>query len=202
VRERLVGLVAGAPSGADGGFPPGGGPIYGQSAQAPAGYGQPTVPDAGPAWGPPPSGPTPPGGYYPVPDGTPAPPARPRNPGPGAPAVAVTAGLALLAGGGIMALDAARVIELGDSGNAVVWAGGAAVLGLGILFAGLRGRTSGILGFFAVVALFIGGIFTVVPNGDRNLVLSRRPERRSRGRVSRSGLERRGGGWWCWPWQR
>jgi phage shock protein PspC (stress-responsive transcriptional regulator) len=174
--------VAGAPSGADdgaaasfpgagfpaGGLPPGGAPIYGQSAHAPAGYRQSTVPDAGPAWGPPPSGPTPPpGGYYPVPDGTPAPPARPRNPGPGAPAVAVTAGLALLVGGGIKALDAAHVIELGDSGTAVAWAGGAAVLGLGILFAGLRGRTSGILGFFAVVALFIGGIFTVVPNGDR-----------------------------------
>ena len=56
-------------------------------------------------------------------------------------------------GGGIKALDAANVIDLGDSGNAVVWAIAAAVLGLGILIAGLRGRTSGILGFFAVVAL-------------------------------------------------
>ena len=55
------------------------------------------------------------------------------------------------------------MIDLGDSANAVVWASGAAVLGLGILIAGLRGRTSGILGFFAVVALIIGGIFNVVP---------------------------------------
>jgi phage shock protein PspC (stress-responsive transcriptional regulator) len=124
-----------------------------------------TVP--GPAWGAgPPSGPTPPSGsgYRP---GAPVPPAKPRNLGPGAPAVAVTAGLALLVGGGIKALDAANVIDLGDSSTAVVWASGAAVLGLGILFAGLRGRTSGILGFFAVVALIIGGIFNVVPNGDR-----------------------------------
>ncbi len=127
-----------------------------------------TVP--GPAWGaPPPSGPTPPpgGGYRPVPGGSPVPPAKPRNLGPGAPAVAVTAGLALLVGGGIKALDAGHLINLGDSSNAVVWASGAAVLGLGILFAGLRGRTSGVLGFFAAVALIIGGIFNVVPNGDR-----------------------------------
>ncbi|WP_028269601.1 PspC domain-containing protein [Arthrobacter sp. UNC362MFTsu5.1] len=89
------------------------------------------------------------------------------NVGPGAPAVAVTAGVALLVGGGIKALEALNVINLGDATNAVVWASGAAILGLGILIAGLRGRTSGILGFFAVVALIIGGIFNVVPNGDR-----------------------------------
>ena len=67
----------------------------------------------------------------------------PATPGPGAPAVAITAGLALLVGGGIKALDAANVIDLGTAGNAVVWASGAAVLGLGILVAGLRGRTRG-----------------------------------------------------------
>ena len=79
----------------------------------------------------------------------------------------MTAGLALLVGGGIKALEALNVINLGDATNAVVWASGAAVLGLGILIAGLRGRTSGVLGFFAVVALIIGGIFNVVHNGDR-----------------------------------
>jgi phage shock protein PspC (stress-responsive transcriptional regulator) len=98
---------------------------------------------------------------------TPAPPAAPRNLGPGAPAVAITVGSALLVGGGIKALDAANVIDLGDAGNALVWAFGAAILGLGILLAGLRGATSGILGFFAVVALLIGAIFSVVPHGDR-----------------------------------
>jgi phage shock protein PspC (stress-responsive transcriptional regulator) len=111
--------------------------------------------------------PPPGGGYRPVPGSTPAPRAKVRNPGPGAPAVAVTAGAALLVGGGIKALDAANVIDLGNSSNAIVWAGGAAVLGLGILVSGLRGRSSGILGFFAVVALIFGGIFSAVPNGDR-----------------------------------
>ncbi|KIS26674.1 phage-shock protein [Arthrobacter sp. SPG23] len=110
-------------------------------------------------------GPTPPyGGSY---GGPSAPAPKAPNLGPGAPAVAVTAGLALLVGGGIKALEALNVTNLGDATNAVVWASGAAVLGLGILVAGLRGRTSGILGFFAVVALIIGGIFNVVPNGDR-----------------------------------
>ncbi|AOT02122.1 PspC domain-containing protein [Arthrobacter sp. U41] len=139
-------------------------------------YGESAVPR--PAWGtPPPSGPTPPaggyyqppaGGYYrPVPDGGYVPPTKAPNFGPGAPAVAVTAGLALLVGGGLKALDVANVIDLGTSSNAVVWASAAAVLGLGILIAGLRGRTSGILGFFAVVALITGGIYSVLPNGDR-----------------------------------
>jgi hypothetical protein len=139
---------------------------YGSTPYAGTPYGS-TGP--GPDWGPPPPArPTPPpaNGYGPGASG-PVPPAKPRNLGPGAPAVAVTAGLALLVGGGIKALDAANVIDLGDSSNAVVWASGAAVLGLGILFAGLRGRTSGILGFFAVVALIIGAVFNVVPNGDR-----------------------------------
>ena len=81
--------------------------------------------------------------------------------------MAITAGTALLVGGGLKALDAGNVINLGDSANAIVWASAAVVLGLGILVAGLRGRTSGILGFFAVVALIIGGIFNVVGNGDR-----------------------------------
>lgn len=137
---------------------------YSQSGYDYSGYDQSTVP--GPAWGaPPPSGPAAPGGYRP--DGAPIPPAKPRNPGPGAPAVAVTVGTALLVGGGIKALDATNVIDLGNSSTAIVWASGAAVIGLGILFAGLRGRTSGILGFFAVLALIVGAIFNVVPNGDR-----------------------------------
>ena len=131
----------------------------------------------------PPSGPTPPyggggfpgggnygggsyGGGYQPPQG-PAHPPKVRPAGPGAPAVAITAGTALLVGGGLKALDAGNVINLGDSANAIVWASAAAVLGLGILLSGLRGRTSGILGFFAVVALIIGGIFNVVGDGDR-----------------------------------
>ncbi|MDQ0866292.1 PspC domain-containing protein [Arthrobacter globiformis] len=111
------------------------------------------------------SGGLPPRRPAPVPSPVPAP--KPRPSGPGAPAVAITAGLALLAGGTLKALDAGNLIDLGESANAVVWAAGAAVLGLGILLAGMRGRTSGVLGFFAVVALIVGGIFSAVPNGDR-----------------------------------
>ena len=151
------------------GPPPPSGPTapgdYGPGGYGPGGYGP---GDYGPGgYGPGDYGP---GGYGAGNYGagaTPPLPAAPRNPGPGTPAVAVTVGSALLVGGGIKALDAANVIDLGDSGNALVWAVGAAILGLGILFSGLRGRTSGILSFFAVVALLISAVFSVVPHGDR-----------------------------------
>ncbi len=151
-------------------------PVYGAAPAGTKHHGRPNpsgsyssgpVPPYGPA-GPsnpsdprPPYGPTPPQGWQPQP-------AAPKRKGPGPAIVAVSAGAALLAGGTLKALDAGNVIALGNSANAVVWATGAAVLGLGILVAGLRGRTSGFLGFLAVVALIIGGIFNVVPrNGDR-----------------------------------
>ena len=96
------------------------------------------------------------------------PPPKVRPAGPGAPAVAIIAGSALLVGAGLKALDVTNVINLGDSTNAIAWASAAAVLGLGILLMGLRGRTAGILSFFAVAALIVGGIFNVVGNnGDR-----------------------------------
>ena len=109
------------------------------------------------------------GGYSgsrPSPVPPPAP--RVRSAGPGTPAVAIAAGSALLVGAGVKALDLTNVIDLGNSANAVAWASAAAVLGIGILILGLRGRTPGILSFFAVAALIIGGIFNVVGNnGDR-----------------------------------
>jgi phage shock protein PspC (stress-responsive transcriptional regulator) len=135
-------------------------PSYGQASQ----YG-PATPYGPAASTAPYGGGLPPRRPAPVPVPAPAPKSRPS--GPGTPAVAITAGLALLAGGTLKALDAGNVLDLGDSANAVVWAAGAAVLGLGILLAGMRGRTSGVLGFFAVVALIVGGIFSAVPNGDR-----------------------------------
>jgi phage shock protein PspC (stress-responsive transcriptional regulator) len=144
---------------------------------APAGSSPGGSPADVPSAPPPPSGPNPPfgggpygggpyGGGYQPPRG-PAHTPKVRPGGPGAPAVAITAGTALLIGGGLKALDAGHLINLGGSANAIVWASAAAVLGVGILVAGLRGRTSGILGFFAIVALVIGGIFNVVGNGDR-----------------------------------
>lgn len=115
-----------------------------------------------------PSGPVNPAGPYP-PAGVPNRPERPERPrrqGPGAAIVAVSAGAALLAGGTLKLLDSGNVIHLGDAANAVVWATGAGVLGLGILVAGLRGRTSGLLGFLAIATLVIGGIFNIAPNAD------------------------------------
>ncbi len=162
-------------------------PVYGSGQPGSKTYG---APSAGGAYGPAGgygSGPVPPSGrsappqdrprfgpasslrFHSPPQGWQPKPAVPKRRGPGAAIVSVSAGAALLAGGTLKALDAGNVIDLGNSGNAVVWAAGAAVLGLGILIAGLRGRTSGFLGFLAVAALIIGGIFNVVPprDGDR-----------------------------------
>lgn len=100
----------------------------------------------------------------------PAPPRPPKTPrhrqGPGSTLVAVFVGLALLLGGSLKALDAARIIDLGTASTAVVLAGGAAVLGLGVLIAGIRGRSSGFLGFLAVVGLVIGAFFTIAPRAE------------------------------------
>ena len=101
--------------------------------------------------------------------GSVAPPQAPKSrpAGPGAPAVAITAGAALLVGGGLKALDTGNVITLGGTPNAIVWASAAAVLGLGILVSGIRGRTSGLLSLFAVTALIAGALFTMAGNGER-----------------------------------
>ncbi|UKA70092.1 PspC domain-containing protein [Arthrobacter sp. FW306-06-A] len=104
------------------------------------------------------------GGSYPAPWVPPRPP-KPRPSGPGAPAVAIATGCALLVGGGLKALDAANLISLGGSANAIVWASAAVVLGLGILIAGLRGRSAGILSLFAVIALVTGGVYNTVDDG-------------------------------------
>lgn len=95
------------------------------------------------------------------------PPSRSSHKGPGAPAVAIAGGLALLVAGGLKALDATDAVNLGLSPNAVVWASAAAVFGLGIIISGLRGRTAGVLSLFAVVALVAGGLYNVIGAGDR-----------------------------------
>ncbi|WP_284976349.1 PspC domain-containing protein [Arthrobacter sp. efr-133-TYG-104] len=131
------------------------------SAAAPmagTGYGQPTAPDGAAAYGP-----VPPVGVPPV--GTPQTPGRGKRRGPGSGIVAITAGAALVVGGTLKALDAGHLLQLGTSVNAVAWAAGAAVLGLGIVAAGLRGRSSGLLGLLAVVALVAGSAFTMAPRG-------------------------------------
>ena len=127
---------------------------YGVGSYGAAGTGTPGGPGGG----------VPGGSSYPTPWVPPRPP-KPRPAGPGAPAVAIATGCALLVGGGLKALDAANLINLGGSANAIVWASAAAVLGLGILIAGFRGRTSGILSLFAVIALVTGGVYNTVDDG-------------------------------------
>ncbi|HKU31824.1 PspC domain-containing protein [Arthrobacter sp. NyZ413] len=117
-----------------------------------------------------PSGPFNPTGFHPA-GGQPAQPPRPMRQGPGAAIVAVSLGAALLAGGTVKLLDAGNTVHLGGATDAVAWAVGAGVLGLGILVAGLRGRTSGLLGFLAVVALVIGAVFNVASNAGQHFQL-------------------------------
>jgi phage shock protein PspC (stress-responsive transcriptional regulator) len=137
-------------------------PVGGTSA-GPNGTGSGSTGPGGPGTGGPGSG-VPGGSSYPAPWVPPQPP-KPRPSGPGAPAVAIATGSALVVGGGLKALDAANIIDLGGSANAIVWASAAAVLGLGILVAGFRGRTSGVLSLFAVIALVTGGIYNTLDDG-------------------------------------
>ncbi|WP_423462388.1 PspC domain-containing protein [Promicromonospora sp. MS192] len=86
------------------------------------------------------------------------PPARVRR-GPGGGAVGITVGLILLAGALLLAADrvgAAGFLDDG-AGFAAAWLGiSTVVLGVAILVSALRGRTSGVLGFFAIIALLFG----------------------------------------------
>jgi len=79
---------------------------------------------------------------------------------PGAGHVAIVLGLAVIAGG----ITGGLLNDGRPSQTALVWgvAAATAVVGLGIVVAGIRGRTSGALGFFSVagiVALLIAGVF-------------------------------------------
>ncbi|WP_430296442.1 PspC domain-containing protein [Sinomonas sp. B1-1] len=104
-----------------------------------------TVP-YGPAYGTAPA----PSGHAP---GAPAPTVvRPSRPGPGGPYATVVVGLAVIVAAVLLAFQLAGN-PLVDPASGAIWAVAAAVVGLGIIVAGLRGRSSGILSFFAVVAL-------------------------------------------------
>ncbi|NUT69756.1 PspC domain-containing protein [Pseudarthrobacter sp. C4D7] len=181
-RSKANPTIAGQGTAAPGGTYPMGSPHTSHASTFAAGTAPGTVPAAAPPYGSStagtagPAGPGGPGsgfgsgsaahgqGGYPSPWVPPRPP-KPRPSGPGAPAVAIATGSALLVGGGLKALDAANIITLGSSANAIVWGSAAAVLGLGILVAGFRGRTSGILSLFAVIALVTGGIYNTIDDG-------------------------------------
>ncbi len=89
---------------------------------------------------------------------------------PSAPMVGVSTGLALLVGGGLLALHYTNVLDLGTHASAVAAAAAAVVLGLSIVVAGLRGRTSGTMGFLAVVALIAAAVSGLVPTSSNFVV--------------------------------
>lgn len=89
---------------------------------------------------------------------------------PSAAMVAISTGLALLVGGGFLALHYTDILDLGTHAGAVAAAAAAVVLGLSIVIAGLRGRTSGTLGFLAVVALIAAAVTGVVPTSSNFVV--------------------------------
>lgn len=124
---------AGAPA------PEPGDAYYAKATTAPS-YAGPYAPSAGGQ---------PAGGWAPVPTPPPLPP-RPRRRGPGAGFATVVVGIAALAAGTLLALTLAGAVSV--SGGAM-WATAAVVIGAGILVAGLRGHTAGILSLFAVIAL-------------------------------------------------
>lgn len=95
-----------------------------------------------------------------------------RSDDPERPFTAVVSGVAVLAASVVLVLESAGVIDLGSGVMAVVWAAAAAVLGLGILVAGLAGRSSGILGFLAVAAL-VSPALTGFFNASGNVAVGR-----------------------------
>ena len=92
----------------------------------------------------------------PTPAPVPPPPPVPRRRGPGGAYIAVVVGLTALIAGTLLALDRAGMPSVGATGG--IWAIAAIALGLGIVVAGLRGRTAGILTLFAIVAIVSAGI--------------------------------------------
>ncbi|WP_369045099.1 PspC domain-containing protein [Sinomonas sp. P10A9] len=144
-----------APAGAPTDSPP---PLYppgtfsGQAPQGPAGAPWPPgteAPEAhylaDPRYGQQPSGATTAGATAPVW-------VRPHRPGPGGPFATVVVGLAVLVAGTLLAFQLAGNAIV-DPASGALWAIAGAIIGLGIVVAGIRGRTGGILSFFAVVAL-------------------------------------------------
>ncbi|WP_275004652.1 PspC domain-containing protein [Promicromonospora iranensis] len=107
------------------------------------------------------SGPTP--TSPPQPTYTP-PPARAHR-GPGGTTVGITVGVILLTGALLLGLHRLNASGLPDDAAqvAAVWLGvGTVTLGIAILVSAMRGRTSGILGFFAIVAMLFGFTYVMV----------------------------------------
>lgn len=89
---------------------------------------------------------------------------------PGAAMVAISAGLAMLVGGGLLGLHYVQAIDLGPSANSLAAAAAAVVLGLSVAVAGIRGRTSGTIGFLAILALLLGGVLGLIPSSGNFVI--------------------------------
>lgn len=97
---------------------------------------------------------------------------KPPRPTPSAAMVAISTGLAMLVGGGLLALHYTEAIDLGVNANSTAAAAAAVVLGLSIVISGLGGRTSGTMGFLAVVALVAAVVLGLVPTSNNYVILS------------------------------
>jgi phage shock protein PspC (stress-responsive transcriptional regulator) len=188
-RITVPGTPGGAPGAWGPGTAPGGtwGPATGTSGAAPGGTPPSTaqpytqgsyahtgdLPYAQPGqhtYSPPAAGqpPYPPAGAYRT--DQPRPP-RPRTPRPGPGTVAITVGIAILAGALVMLLASAGLLPLGGYAAATAWATAGIVMGLGIACCGLLGRSSGGQGFLAVLALLVAGALSVGPVGGHWMML-------------------------------
>lgn len=93
------------------------------------------------------------------------PPAPRVHRGPGGATVGVTMGVILLAGALLLGLQRMGTSSLPDGLGELgsVWLGiGTVTLGIAILVSAMRGRTSGVLGFFAIVAMLFGVAYVAV----------------------------------------
>lgn len=96
-------------------------------------------------------------GAPPPPVWRPAPVAKTRRPSPGGPFIAVVTGSAVLVVGVLLALQLSGAMPI-DPSTGSFWAIGAVIIGVGIVVAGLRGHSAGILSLFAVIALVTAAV--------------------------------------------
>lgn len=82
----------------------------------------------------------------------------------GAAASFLVIGAAAVIGAAVLLLDASNVIHLGGYQAGVAAAAAAITAGLGIVVAGIRGRTAGGLGTFAILALLFAGLLSLPSN--------------------------------------
>ncbi|PYI67294.1 hypothetical protein CVV68_11215 [Arthrobacter livingstonensis] len=86
-----------------------------------------------------------------------------RTPRLGAAASLLSLGLAVMAGALLLILDASGVLDLHGYQAAAAAAVAAITAGLAIIISGIRGRTAGGVGTFAIIALVVAGLLSMIP---------------------------------------